>query len=87
MALGCATTGEGLIQIPESAPSRSGRIPPGVLDEIGPLPAETPPLPEDLALIAAALEAGVTSSLLPAGAEQAATRPDPWAATTAWRLS
>ena len=87
VVLGIATNRERLIQILESEPFRSGRIHTGVLDEIGPLPAETPPLPEDLALIAAALEAGVTSSLLPAGAEQAATRPDPWAATTAWRLS
>ncbi len=87
VVLGIATNRERLIQILESEPFRSGRIHTGVLDEIGPLPAETPALPEDLALIVAALEAGAASSVLPAGVGQPATRPDPWAAITAWRLS
>ncbi len=87
VVLGIATNRERLIQILESEPFRSGRIHTGVLDEIGPLPAEPPPFPEDLALIVAALEAGAASSHLPSGAGQPATRPDPWAAATAWRLS
>ena len=88
VVLGISTNRDRLIQILESEPFRSGRIHTGVLDEIGPLPPEPPPLPEDLAAIVAALE--VSSQTLAAGRNDApdrpASSPDPWAATSAWRL-
>ena len=83
VVLGITTNREKLIQILESEPFRSGRIHTGVLDEIGPLPPEEPASAEDLALIFAALEASPAAS--PSGA--AAPAPDPWASTSAWRLS
>ncbi len=87
VVLGIATNREKLIQILESEQFRSGRIHTGVLDEIGPLPAEEPASAEDLALIVAALEAGASTSRGIAEAMRPVSRPDPWAATNAWRLS
>ncbi len=84
--LGIATNRERLIQILESEPFRSGRIHTGVLDEIGPLPEEQPISKEDLALVVAALEAQSSSTLGSGGAARSST-PDPWAATSSWRLS
>jgi len=86
VVLGIATNREKLIQILESEPFRSGRIHTGVLDEIGPLPAEVPPSAEDLALIAEALEA-VPSSSDGAGTPNAEAASDPWAAAGSWRLA
>ncbi len=85
VVLGIATNREKLIQILESEPFRSGRIHTGVLDEIGPLPAEVPPSAEDLALIAEALEAAPSSGNPEAPRSEAA--PDPWAAANSWRLA
>ncbi len=85
VVLGIATNREKLIQILESEPFRSGRIHTGVLDEIGPLPAEVPPSAEDLALIGAALEAGPGSNGGAAAGSEVA--PDPWSAANSWRLS
>ncbi len=86
VVLGIATNREKLIQVLESEAFRSGHIHTGVLDEIGPLPRELPASPQDLGLIVAALEAASASSR---GSDPAlsAPRPDPWAATSAWRLS
>ncbi|MBX7187730.1 MAG: acetyl-CoA carboxylase biotin carboxylase subunit [Vicinamibacteria bacterium] len=85
VVLGIATNREKLIQILESEPFRSGRIHTGVLDEIGPLPAEAPPSAEDLARIVEALEAAPSAN--GATAAVAETVPDPWAATSSWRLA
>jgi acetyl-CoA carboxylase biotin carboxylase subunit len=87
VVLGIATNREKLIQILDSVPFRSGRIHTGVLDEIGPLPPEEPARAEDLALILAALETGAGSSGRAAEGGRPASVPDPWAATSAWRLS
>lgn len=84
VVLGIDTNREKLIQILESEQFRSGRIHTGVLDEIGPLPPEVPPSAEDLALIAAALEAAPAAN---DGAPRPEAAPDPWAAGTSWRLS
>ncbi|HQZ16955.1 MAG TPA: biotin carboxylase N-terminal domain-containing protein [Vicinamibacteria bacterium] len=85
VVLGIATNREKLIQILESEPFRSGRIHTGVLEEIGPLPAEVPPPAGDLALIAEALEAAPPPSGAAAATEEKA--PDPWAAANSWRLA
>jgi acetyl/propionyl-CoA carboxylase alpha subunit len=86
VVLGIATNRERLIQILESEEFATGRIHTGVLDEIGPLPEESPVPPEDLALIVAALE--MTSAAKASGdPRRSKTRPDPWASTTSWRLS
>ena len=87
VVLGIATNREKLIQILTSEQFRSGRIHTSVLDEIGPLPPEAPASPEDLALIVAALEAGASVSRPGGDGSRLASRPDPWAATSAWRLS
>jgi acetyl/propionyl-CoA carboxylase alpha subunit len=85
VVLGIATNREKLIQILESEPFRSGRIHTGVLEEIGPLPAEAPPSVEDLARIVEALEAASPAN---GGATAAAEKaPDPWAAASSWRLA
>jgi acetyl/propionyl-CoA carboxylase alpha subunit len=85
VVLGVATNREKLIQILESEPFRSGRIHTGVLEEIGPLPAEAPPSVEDLARIVEALEAASPAN---GGATAAAEKaPDPWAAASSWRLA
>lgn len=86
VVLGIATNREKLIQILESEQFSSGRIHTGVLDEIGPLPGEVPPPAEDLALILAALEA-TTPAATSAVPGKSATAFDPWASTSAWRLS
>ena len=85
VVLGIATNREKLIQILESEPFRSGRIHTGVLDEIGPLPAEAPPSAEDLARIVEALETAPSANGATAAAAEKA--PDPWAATSSWRLA
>ena len=87
VVLGIATNREKLIQILDSVPFRSGRIHTGVLDEMGPLPPEEPARAEDLALILAALEAGAGSGGGTSDAGRPASTPDPWASTSAWRLS
>ena len=89
VVLGIATNRERLIQILDSEPFRSGRIHTGVLDEIGPLPPEPPPLPEDLAAILGALEASGSRPVVGSGgaAAHSTSAPDPWAAASAWRLS
>ena len=87
VVLGIVTNREKLIQILESEPFRSGRIHTGVLDEIGPLPAEEPLSPEDLASIVAALEVAPPRSASVATINRKVATPDPWAAPTAWRLS
>jgi len=86
VVLGIATNREKLIQILESEPFRSGRIHTGVLDEIGPLPPEAPPSPQDLAAIVAALEAGSAGANGSTATSGARATPDPWAAATGWRL-
>ena len=83
VVLGIATNREKLLQILESEPFRSGRIHTGVLDEIGPLPAEVPLSAGDLALIAEALETAPSSS----SAATAEAAPDPWAMANSWRLA
>ncbi len=85
VVLGISTNRDKLIQILESEPFRSGRIHTGVLEEIGPLPAEPAPSPEHLALIVAALEAAPSAN----GTETPAAEPapDPWAAAGGWRLA
>jgi acetyl/propionyl-CoA carboxylase alpha subunit len=89
VVLGIATNRERLIQILDSEPFRSGRIHTGVLEEIGPLPPEPPPLPEDLAAILGALEASGSRPVVGSGgaAAHSTSAPDPWAAASAWRLS
>jgi acetyl-CoA carboxylase biotin carboxylase subunit len=87
VVLGIATNRERLIQILESEEFRTGRIHTGVLDEIGPLPPEEAPNAVDLALIAAALEAGAKASAGSTGARGPSVTADPWAATNAWRLA
>ncbi|MEO8501342.1 MAG: biotin carboxylase N-terminal domain-containing protein [Vicinamibacteria bacterium] len=87
VVLGIATNREKLIQILESEPFRSGRIHTGVLEEIGPLPTETPLSPVDLASIAAALEAKSTPLAGAVARSGKGAVTDPWAAASAWRLS
>ena len=86
VVLGIATNREKLLQVLESEEFRSGRIHTGVLEEIGPLPAEVPPTAEDLARIAQALEASPSVNGDPTARDDVASS-DPWAAATAWRLS
>ena len=89
VVLGIATNREKLIQILESECFRTGRIHTGVLEEIGPLPAEEPARAQDLALILAALEASprTVSGGSTGWAAARPIAPDPWASASSFRLS
>jgi 3-methylcrotonyl-CoA carboxylase alpha subunit len=87
VVLGIATNRERLIQILESGHFASGRIHTGVLDEIGPLPPEEPALAVDLALIAGALESISMQGVSASSSRIRAAHFDPWASTSAWRLT
>ena len=85
VVLGIATNRERLIQVLESEQFKTGNIHTGVLEEIGPLPPEPEPWPEDLAFIVAALEAAPSKAVASVSAGPA--RFDPWGLTNGWRLS
>ena len=85
VVLGIATNRERLIQVLESEQFKTGNIHTGVLEEIGPLPPEPEPWPEDLAFIVAALEAAPSKAV--AGVSAGPARFDPWGLVNGWRLS